>query len=541
MITLNITSYRDATGAYPSVPTSLTRLFSAVSVELSNLISGPNAAIDFETSVETAGYASAGSYYAATGGISKGLVATEVQTGVDGNGTAADAVLRLSKELLDGAVIWATNPADARAQLAYNAVVHEVFHALGIQGFRDKATGALSPSVVTPFDTMVIIEDGKPYFTGRLATAVNGGKVALTPLGGPSSIYHIDSATDRMAPGAPNGGTLSGLDLAILRDLGFGVTQSVASADGRSIVAGAGTQTITGTAGIDTVHLVGNRADYVQGRPGGLSTFTKVGDATTKDTLVGVERVMFADSAIAFDADGVAGQAYRLYQAAFNRKPDLGGLGFWINQMDNGMSLNGVADSFIRSDEFKLTYGANLTNDKFLTLLYNNVLHRNPDPEGFKHWTNVLNSGASRSSVLAGFSESAENKAQIILSSEGHSAQAYRLYQAAFDRTPDLGGLVYWTQLMDQGLKLNDVAYNFIASTEFGLKYGISPSNAQFVTSLYSNVLNRSPDSEGYNHWMTALSSGVTREQVLIQFSESAENRAQLVGVIQDGFQYTPA
>lgn len=541
MITLNITSYSDATGAYPTVPASLTKLLGAVSVELSNLISGPNATIDFQTSVETAGYASAGSYYSATGGISKGLVATEVQTGIDTNGTGADAVLRLSKELLDGAAIWATNPVDARAQLAYNAVVHEVFHALGIQGFRDKATGALSTSVITPFDAMVSIEGGKPFFTGRLATAVNGGKVALTPLGGSSSIYHVDSTTDRMAPGAPNGGTLSGLDLAILRDLGFGVTQTVASADGRSIVAGAGTQTIWGTAAIDTVHLVGNRAEYVQTRPGGLTTFTKVGDATTTDTLVGVERVRFADSAIAFDADGVAGQAYRLYQAAFNRKPDLGGLGYWISQLDAGLSLNVVADSFLLSEEFKLTYGANLTNDRFLTLLYNNVLHRNPDADGYAYWSGILNSGVARSTVLIGFSESAENRAQVILSSEGNSAQAYRLYQAAFDRTPDIGGLVYWTEMMNKGLKLNDVAYNFIASTEFALKYGSSTTNAQFVTSLYSNVLNRTPDSEGYNHWMSALSSGVTREQVLIQFSESSENRAQLVGVIQDGFQYTPA
>lgn len=540
MITINISSYTDATGKYSNLPSYLVQILNAAAVELSNLISGPAATIDLRTTVETSGYASAGSIHPATGTVRHGVIATEVLTGQDINGTAVDGTLRLSSELLEGAAIWSTNPTDARAQTAYNVVVHELFHTLGIAGFRDLGTGALSSTAISVFDSMVSIEGGKPYFTGRLATAINGGKIALTPLGSSSAIYHVDSAVDRMGPSSPNGGTLSSLDLAMLRDLGFGVTQTLASADGRTIVAGAGTQTIVGTGAVDTLHLVGNRADYLQSRSGGASTFTKVGDPSTKDTVYAVERIKFADTAVAFDHEGTGGQAYRLYQAAFNRKPDIGGLGYWISQLDAGVNLNVVADSFLLSEEFKVTYGSNLTNERFLTLLYNNVLHRNPDAEGFNYWSGILNSGVARSTVLIGFSESVENKAQIILNTEGHSAQAYRLYQAAFDRTPDMSGLVYWIQMMEKGLKLNDVAYNFIASTEFGQKYGANTTNAQFVTALYDNVLNRTPDSEGFNYWMNGLSSGLTREQVLIQFSESTENRAQLVGVMQDGFQYTP-
>ena len=33
---------------------------------------------------------------------------------------------------------------------------------------------------------------------------------------------------------------------------------------------------------------------------------------------------------LALDINGTAGQVYRLYQAAFDRKPDLVGLGYWI-------------------------------------------------------------------------------------------------------------------------------------------------------------------------------------------------------------------
>lgn len=45
------------------------------------------------------------------------------------------------------------------------------------------------------------------------------------------------------------------------------------------------------------------------------------------------------------------GQACRLYQAAFNRKPYGGGLGFRINAMDKGQTATNVAQSFIASTD----------------------------------------------------------------------------------------------------------------------------------------------------------------------------------------------
>ncbi|WP_151636056.1 DUF4214 domain-containing protein [Noviherbaspirillum aerium] len=545
MITFNLSSYSDSTGMFPAIPASLIKMLNAVSVQLSHLISGPASIIELRTSVENTGYASAESYYDAASGMVSGIVSIKVQSGIDTNGASADGALRLSRQFLENAAIWADDSGNWNPQAwigrgAHNFLVHEILRTLGVHGFRDTATGVLSGSLVTPYDSMVTIDGDKPYFHGRMATAINGGKVALEALGTSWSIYRIDSATDRMSPTVPNGGALSGLDLAMLRDLGYAVTQTVTSADGRHIVAGAGTQLIAGTIGIDTLYLVGNRADYLQSRSGVASIFTRSDDANTTDTVFDVERVRFEDRAIAFDADGVAGQCYRLYQAAFNRKPDAAGLGYWISLMDAGVGLNVVADSFLLSDEFRQAHGTEPDNEEFLALLYNNVLHREPDAEGMAYWSSMLSAGVTRSTVLISFSESFENRAQVILNSEGNSAQTYRLYQAAFDRAPDVSGLIYWNQMMNKGLSLNDVAYNFTASTEFASKYGSNLSNSQFLTELYNNVLNRAPDTLGLNYWLDGLSSGLTREQVLIQFSESAENRAQLVGVIQDGFEYIP-
>lgn len=104
----------------------------------------------------------------------------------------------------------------------------------------------------------------------------------------------------------------------------------------------------------------------------------------------GVERISFDDISLALDIEGITGQAYRIYQAAFDRTPDLEGLGYWISEMDKGMSVEGVSNSFIYSQEFQGLYGTNPTNEAFVTLLYNNVLNRDPDTGGMGYWLNEL-------------------------------------------------------------------------------------------------------------------------------------------------------
>jgi serralysin len=139
-----------------------------------------------------------------------------------------------------------------------------------------------------------------------------------------------------------------------------------------------------------------------------------VSGAEGTDTLVGVERLDFADSYhMTFDIDGTAGMAYRLYQAAFNRKPDLGGLGYQMHDLDIGFTLEQVAANFIASPEFQRTYG-NVNDTQFLTLLYNNVLHRGPDSGGLQFHLDEFARGESRAEMLIHFSESPENQANVI-------------------------------------------------------------------------------------------------------------------------------
>ena len=132
-----------------------------------------------------------------------------------------------------------------------------------------------------------------------------------------------------------------------------------------------------------------------------------------------IERIELADGFLATDLFGNAGQAYRVYKAAFNRDPmdgDLEGLGFWISRIDAGMSMIEVAARFIDSDEFRLTYGSTPSDEEFLTRLYQNVLGREPEAEGYDWWLNEIktNPEKTRAKVLADFSESAENVINVM-------------------------------------------------------------------------------------------------------------------------------
>ena len=154
------------------------------------------------------------------------------------------------------------------------------------------------------------------------------------------------------------------------------------------------------------------RDDYTISVNGSTVTLTNKADGSSRQ-LSASEELRFLDRRVSFDIAGAAGQAYRIYQAAFNRTPDSEGLAFWIDGLKSGSSLNSVAALFQDSKEFKATYGTDLSNEAWLKLIYKNVLRREPDAAGLKWWVEQLDKGADRAATLAGFSESTENKANL--------------------------------------------------------------------------------------------------------------------------------
>jgi hypothetical protein len=84
---------------------------------------------------------------------------------------------------------------------------------------------------MTTYDSYVVTQNGKPYFTGPAAESVYGGPVPLAAASaGPgSAYYHVAISSDLMSDSlsAAQVKTVSKLDEAILQDLGAPVLVGV--------------------------------------------------------------------------------------------------------------------------------------------------------------------------------------------------------------------------------------------------------------------------------------------------------------------------
>ena len=108
-----------------------------------------------------------------------------------------------------------------------------------------------------------------------------------------------------------------------------------------------------------------------------------------------------------------------------------------------------------------------------------------------------------------------------------------RLYSAAFDRKPDIGGLNYWIGVYEAGESLPAIAGGFYSSPEFTTKYG-TLSDQQYVEQLYQNALGRAGEEEGVSFWTNHLSNGVSRAEILAEFASSPENIAKTADMFAD-------
>jgi V8-like Glu-specific endopeptidase len=107
--------------------------------------------------------------------------------------------------------------------------------------------------------------------------------------------------------------------------------------------------------------------------------------------------------------------------------------------------------------------------------------------------------------------------------------QVARLYEAGLDRQFDAGGLNYWIDQQQAGMRLDQMAGHFLDSVEFTSRYGDDDlmSIQEFVSTMYLSTLGRTLDQEGYLYWSDRMDSGMSRDDVLLNFSESPENVAQ--------------
>ena len=107
-----------------------------------------------------------------------------------------------------------------------------------------------------------------------------------------------------------------------------------------------------------------------------------------------------------------------MYIAYFNRAPDAVGLAFWGTAYANGMSLEDIAMEFAGQPETLATYPEGSNNLKFVSDVYGNVLGRSPDIDGLRFWADQLDDGnVSRGefilAMLNGVQDGSEDRAYL--------------------------------------------------------------------------------------------------------------------------------
>ncbi len=181
------------------------------------------------------------------------------------------------------------------------------------------------------------------------------------------------------------------------------------------------------------------------------------------------------------------------YQQYMGRVPDTNGLASWVDQLQNhGITDEQLEAYFIGSAEYIANHGG--SGAAWVKGMYHDLLGRAPDPQGLQAWLNELNSGRQTPlGVAYGFAASAEREGIVVQSD----------YQTFLGRGASAEEVNLWVQSFLRGATNENVVAGFVGSPEYFANHLSSPS--AWLTAAYKDVLNRAPDSGGYQSWYFQL------------------------------------
>jgi hypothetical protein len=94
-----------------------------------------------------------------------------------------------------------------------------------------------------------------------------------------------------------------------------------------------------------------------------------------------------------------------------------------------------------------------------------------------------------------------------------------QLYACFLRRCPELAGLDFWAGKLREGWTVGQIAQLLIESPEGQTLYG-SLTNEQYVTAMYSQLLNRAPDQAGFDYFVGLLNNGAGRGTIFASTME---------------------
>ncbi|NRR31443.1 DUF4214 domain-containing protein [Oxalobacteraceae bacterium] len=235
---------------------------------------------------------------------------------------------------------------------------------------------------------------------------------------------------------------------------------------------------------------------------------------------------------------------------------DIGGITFWTRQLMNATTPaaieateTAIAQSMIDSAEGKQLYGYTVWNadaaKAFITKLYQQIIGREPDPDGLIYWADKVTTPAQRGLIGAAMVHSVLDN-QLSNLNPGKAAEQGRV--SAFNNKV---GIALGALSTDATRAVNEASAALAAANLAVTKASAATSAATVVTNttnasaarrakaavelirMYVGILNRGPgrgvpmDLGGLNYWIDArVNSGSSLENIATNMLTSAEGLA---------------
>jgi hypothetical protein len=161
---------------------------------------------------------------------------------------------------------------------------------------------------------------------------------------------------------------------------------------------------VTGTDGIDTYTFGGASTEFTVTKAADKITAASTLATNVSYTLADHERVVFTDKAIAYDADGRAGDVYALLAAALGESDVTDAYtGIGIHLADAGWTNKQLAEALLNTDVYKTDAGG-VSQETFIKHVYKNVTGTDAalaDVTALTNWMNSNNYSQADVLVIA--------------------------------------------------------------------------------------------------------------------------------------------
>ena len=199
---------------------------------------------------------------------------------------------------------------------------------------------------------------------------------------------------------------------------------------------------------------------------------------------------------LAHSAEHLGSEVEAAYQQFLGRAADAQGEQQWVAAIQNGLTQEQMEAEFLGSNEYINDHGGRGAG--WVSGMYHDLLGRAADSQGLEAWVHALNSGVDPAAVAMGFAASRERETEKI-------SNDYQQLLGRAATEPEIGA---WVNAFEHGMTNDDVMAGFVGSTEFFHEHG--DDDASFINAAYQQLLGRSADSAGEQHFENELQEGST-------------------------------